>query len=59
MELKHVTKGAGEAATGDALESAKEQALRYSAGETVKTIPNLKRLAVVYLGLHLATFEVF
>lgn len=59
IELKHLKKGASESAIASALKSAKEQAERYSAGEAVKAIPNLKRLAVVYVGLRLATFEVF
>ncbi len=59
IELKHLKKSASEAAIASALDSAKEQAVRYSAGEAVKAIPNLKRLAVVYVGLRLATYEVF
>ena len=59
IELKHLKKGASEPAIASALESAKEQAERYSAGEAVKAIPNLKRLAIVYVGIRLATFEVF
>ncbi len=58
-ELKHLKKGASEPAIASALDSAKEQAKRYSAGEAVKAIPNLKRLAIVYVGIRLATFEVF
>ena len=59
IELKHLKKGASESAIASALESAKEQAERYSAGEAVKAISNLKRLAVVYVGLRLASYEVF
>ena len=60
IEIKHLHKEeASQTAIENALSSAKEQAKRYSAGEAVKAIPNLKRLAIVYVGIRLATFEVF
>ncbi len=60
IEIKHINKeDASQTAIDKALVNAKEQAGRYSAGEAVKAIPNLKRLAIVYVGIRLATFEVF
>ena len=60
IEIKHLNKeDASQTAIEKALTSAKEQAKRYSAGEAVKSIPNLKRLAVVYAGLRLVAFETF
>ncbi len=60
IEIKHINKeDASQTAIDKALVNAKEQAERYSAGEAVKAIPNLKRLAIVYVGIRLATFEVF
>ncbi len=58
IELKHVKANATEVAIKRALTSAKKQAERYSVGEAVKSIPNLKRLAVVYAGVRLAAFDV-
>ncbi len=60
IEIKHLHKEeASKAAIETALTSAKEQAKRYSVGEAVKAIPNLKRLAIVYVGIRLGAFEVF
>ena len=59
VELKHVAKDATEAAAANELKEAREQAERYSAGETVKDTPNLKRVALVYKGLRLAKAEIF
>jgi len=60
IEIKHLHKEeASQNAIDTALRNAKEQAERYSVGEAVKAIPNLKRLAIVYVGIRLATFEVF
>ena len=59
VELKHVAKDATEAAVANELKEAREQAERYSAGEAVKEVPNLKRVALVYRGLRLAKSEIF
>ncbi len=60
IELKHLKKtGAKDSEIQEALSEAKEQALRYSKGDEVKNAANLKRLAVVYVGIRLAAFEVF
>ena len=59
VELKHVGTDATEVAVANELKEAKEQARRYSAGEAIKETPNLKRVALVYRGLRLATAEVF
>ena len=59
VELKRVAKDATEAAAANELKEAREQVERYSAGETVKDTPNLKRVALVYKGLRLAKAEIF
>ena len=59
IELKHLKTDAGNEAVQKALAGAKEQAQRYARGEALKDISNLKRLAVVYKGLRLASCSVF
>ena len=59
IEIKHLKSDAKSSEVQASLEKAKMQANRYATGEDLKEIPNLKRLAVVYLGLRLAAFEVF
>ena len=59
IEVKHLKSDATDEAVQKALAEAKKQAERYAQGEAVKRISNLKRLALVYKGLRLSTFEIF
>ncbi len=59
IEVKHLKTDATDGAVQKALAEAKKQAERYAQGEAVKRISNLKRLALVYKGLRLSTFEIF
>ena len=59
IEVKHLKSDATDEAVQKALAEAKKQAERYAQGEAVKRISNLKRLALVYKGVRLSTFEIF
>ena len=59
IEVKHLKSDATDEAVQKALAETKKQAERYAQGEAVKRISNLKRLALVYKGLRLSTFEIF
>ena len=59
IEVKHLKTDATDEAVQKALAEAKTQAERYAQGEALKSISNLKRLALVYKGLRLSAFEIF
>ena len=59
IEVKHLKTDATDEAVQKALAEAKTQAKRYAQGEALKSISNLKRLALVYKGLRLSAFEIF
>ena len=47
------------AAIKNALDKARNQATRYAAGDALKNVPNVKRVAVIYKGLEIAACDVF
>ncbi len=58
FELKYLPKSRGTTrAVQNALSDAKEQVSRYVLGENVRTIPSLKRVAVVVVGTKIAAFS--
>ena len=59
IEVKQLKTDATDEAVQKALAEAKTQTERYAQGEAVKSISNLKRLALVYKGLRLSAFEIF
>ena len=59
IEVKHLKTDTTDEAVQKALAEAKTQAERYAQGEALKSISNLKRLALVYKGLRLSAFEIF
>ncbi len=59
IEVKHLAVGVEDAAVTEALEAAHSQASRYTQGDALCGIPNLKRVALVYKGLKIAAVDVF
>ncbi len=58
FELKYIPKSrATKTAAQNALSEAKKQLARYALGENVRTIPNLKHVAVVVVGTKIAAFS--
>ncbi len=58
IEVKHLGAGEKDAAVTQALAEAKVQATRYAAGDALKDISNVKRVAVVYKGLKIGALDV-
>ena len=59
IEIKHLNAGEKNAAIRNALDEARNQATRYAAGDALKNVPNVKRVAVIYKGLEIAACDVF
>ena len=58
IEVKHLSVGAENAAVASALEAARHQAVHYAEGEALRSVSNLKRVAIVYKGLKIGAVEV-
>ena len=59
FELKYLTKAKGSPTTvAQKLKEAQAQAIAYAHGDNLKNIPQLKRVAAVFVGLELQAFDV-
>ena len=58
IEVKHLASNAEDSAVAAALEAARHQAVHYAEGEALRSVSNLKRVAIVYKGLKIGAVEV-
>ena len=58
IEVKHLGVNEKDAVVAEALEEAKGQAVRYAAGDALKGVSNVKRVAIVYKGLRIGALEI-
>ena len=59
IEVKHLGMNEKDATVAAALAEARNQATRYAAGDALKNVPNVKRVAIVYKGLKIGALDIF